>query len=220
MSVLTYVFNKRPSITYAITVCNEHKELKKLLSHLISKIRPKDEIVVLQDVTIPNPKVSEVLNDYSQDIIVKEAKLNSDFSNFKNQLISLASCEYLFQIDADEMLPDSLIAKLPGYLELKSKYDCFNVPRINTVEGITEEHLKKWNWKLNEDGYINYPDWQARIIKLKTDYPINWRNKVHEVLTGYKKMGRLKGKGYEFAIIHEKQIKKQELQNEFYDNHF
>ncbi len=28
MSVLTYVFNKRPSITYAITVCNEHKELK------------------------------------------------------------------------------------------------------------------------------------------------------------------------------------------------
>src|SRR5690606_39686178 len=78
MSVLTYVFNKRPSITYAITVCNEHKELKKLLSHLISKIRPKDEIVVLQDVTIPNPKVSEVLNDYSQDIIVKEAKLNSD----------------------------------------------------------------------------------------------------------------------------------------------
>ncbi|WP_179221426.1 glycosyltransferase [Sphingobacterium cellulitidis] len=220
MSIFSYLIGKRPSITYAITVCNERLEIKKLLDFLIPRIRQKDEIVVLQDVTKRDEGVSEILSNCGNKIIKAESNLNGDFATFKNQLITLAKCEYLFQIDADEMLPDSLVEKLPGYLALKSKYDCFNVPRINTVEGITEEHLKKWNWKLNEDGYINYPDWQARIIKLKTDYPIKWRNKVHEVLTGYKKMGRLKGKGYEFAIIHKKEINKQEQQNAYYDKIF
>lgn len=220
MGIINYIFNKLPSITYAITVCNEHAEINNLLTQLVSKIRPKDEIVILQDITVKNKQVSEVLNNFINHIKLKETKLNGDFSTFKNQLIPMATCDYLFQVDADEMLPDSLIEKLPGYLALKSKYDCFNVPRINTVEGITEEHLKKWNWKLNEDGYINYPDWQSRIFKLKTGYPIQWVNKVHEVLKGYKKLKHIKGNGYEFAIIHKKEINKQEEQNAYYDKIF
>ncbi len=220
MGFLSYIFNNRPSISYAITVCNEHKEIDQLLASLLPKLRDKDEVVVLQDITEKNEQVSEILNKYADRIKVSTSKLNADFATFKNELIPMASCDYLFQIDADELIPDSLIKKLPAYLALKSKYDCFNVPRKNTVAGITDEHIKKWNWQINKDGYINYPDWQMRIFKLDPSNPIKWKNKVHEVLVGYKKVGRLKGKGYEFAIIHNKEIKKQEQQNEFYDNNF
>lgn len=220
MSILSYLFGTRPSISYAITVCNERMEIKRLLDDLVPKIREKDEIIVLQDVTNPDDQVSEILEQYQGLIVKAESRLNGDFASFKNELITMAKCDYLFQIDADEMLPQTLIEKLPGYLEFKSKYDCLSVSRINTVEGITEDHLKKWNWEMNADGYINFPDWQPRIINLKTGYPIKWKNKVHEVLFGFKKMGRVKGKSYEMSLIHAKQIKKQEQQVDFYDSNF
>ena len=220
MSIFSYLFGKRPSITYAITVCNERLEIKKLLDFLIPRIRQKDEIVVLQDVTNRDEGVSEILSNYGNKIIKAESKLNGDFATFKNQLITLAKCEYLFQVDADELLTDELIKSLPGYLSLKSKYDAFMVSRINTVAGITNDHLQQWNWKMNEDGYINFPDWQTRIFKLNTKCSISWKNKVHEILVGYKKLGRVKGKKYELSLIHDKEIKKQESQNAFYDNNF
>lgn len=218
MSIFSYLIGKRPCISYAITVCNEEQELKRLLDFLIPRIRLKDQIVVLQDVTDEDYAVSALLDSYGDQIIRGKSKLSGDFARFKNELIALSTCSYLFQIDADEMLTDELISSLPGYLELKSKYDCFLVSRVNTVEGITEEHIEKWEWNINSDGYLNFPDWQSRILKLKTSRPIKWRNKVHEVLDGYKKMGRVKGKKYEFSIIHEKEIKKQVKQIKFYDN--
>jgi predicted RecA/RadA family phage recombinase len=39
-------------------------------------------------------------------------------------------------------------------------------------------------WNMNEEGYINFPDYQARIIK--NNKKIFWKNKVHEVLYGNK----------------------------------
>ena len=36
-------------ISYAITVCNEHKEIEKLLTFLFEHKRPEDQVVVQMD---------------------------------------------------------------------------------------------------------------------------------------------------------------------------
>jgi len=52
-----------PSISYAITACNEHVELDRLLSQLTEHIRPEDEIVVQMDITATE-EVKAVVNKY------------------------------------------------------------------------------------------------------------------------------------------------------------
>jgi len=42
-------------ISYAITVCNEHKEVEKLITLLLNSKRVEDDIVVLVDLTKTEP---------------------------------------------------------------------------------------------------------------------------------------------------------------------
>jgi hypothetical protein len=35
----------------------------------------------------------------------------------------------------------------------------FRVPRVNTVEGITQQHIQQWRWNVNENGWVNWPDY-------------------------------------------------------------
>jgi len=202
------------TITYGITVCNESKELRILLDILLPLIDKNDEIIILRDMSNPDEKVGQLLEEYQSRINVIESKLNGDFATFKNNLIENAKCKYLFQIDADEYPTEDLIKTLKGYLRKKSSTDCFYVPRINTVEGITEEYIQKMKWNVNEKGYINFPDYQPRIIK--NNKKIFWKNKVHEVFYGYKKIKEMP-KEYNLCLIHPKNIEKQKKQNEFYD---
>lgn len=208
-----------PAISFGVTVCNEQEELEKLLTQLLSVKKEKDQVIVLQDITNPHPGVTDVIARYAGEIIHLEAKLEGDFSNFKNKLIAQATGDYLFQIDADELLTDTLVEKLHRYLQKNSYYDCFCIPRLNSVKGITPAHFEQWNWTQNKDGYINFPDYQMRLFKLKGS-KIHWMNKVHEVLIGFKRLKKLPIKGYSFCLIHDKKIKKQEQQNEFYEANF
>ena len=88
------------------------------------------------------------------------------------------------------------------------------MPRVNTVEGLTQEHIDKWRWNLNEDGWVNWPDYQWRIWKNKPE--IKWKNKVHEVLDGFKTYAPLPAQE-ELALYHPKEIERQEKQNAYYD---
>ena len=90
--------------------------------------------------------------------------------------------------------------------------DMYAVPRINTVEGLTQEHINKWGWRVDENGWVNYPDPQTRIIKNKPE--IKWENKVHERIVGYS-TGAVLPPGYD--LVHPKTIIRQEKQNDFYD---
>ncbi len=208
-------FLLKPTISYGVTVCNEAKEIELLLNTLITLIDEEDEIIVLQDVTNRNEEVIEVLKRFENKIFIIESKLNGDFATFKNNLIPKATKKYLFQIDADEIPKESLIKKLKFFLAEKFYYDIFQVPRINLVEGITKEHLQKWNWKIDEKGCINFPDYQQRIFKLNGK--IKWKNKVHEVLFGSKKSKKLPCKDDSYCLIHPKKIERQERQNAYYD---
>lgn len=205
----------RPSISFGVTVNNEAKEIKTLLDQLLQKKSWRDEIIVLQDVTEKDEAVSKILDSYKKSIIRIEGRLNGDFAAFKNLLIKYASKEYLFQIDADELLSPDLIKNLKILIKDNQEYETFLVPRINTVEGIEPVHVEKWNWKLNEKGYINYPDYQQRIFK--NNGRIFWKNKVHEELYFFNLQYNLPAETEKFCLLHHKTIAKQTRQNEFYE---
>jgi hypothetical protein len=92
--------------------------------------------------------------------------------------------------------------------------DVIFVPRVNIVQDITQEHIDKWRWNVNDKGWVNWPDYQLRIYK-KTD-DIEWGNKVHETLTGYDTFSNFPAEEV-WSLYHYKQIDKQEKQNEFYE---
>lgn len=207
-------FLRPVSVTYGITVCNEHRELKILLDALLPLIDKNDEVLILRDITTPDEKVAELLEQYGPKIKVVEAKLNGDFATFKNSLINNATCKYLFQIDADEYPAAGFIKKLKPYLRKEKSVECFFVPRINIVEGITEDYIQEMKWNINSEGYVNFPDYQARIIK--NNKKIFWKNKVHEVLYGNKNFTEMPT-DYGFCLIHKKTFEKQKKQNDFYE---
>jgi hypothetical protein len=198
-----------PSISYAITACNEHVELERLLSQLTEYIRPEDEIVVQMDITATD-KVKDVVNKYK--LTNYFHPLNKDFASFKNNLKGLCAKDYIFQIDADEYLSEELLTYLPVILESNPDVEMFSVPRINTVDGLTEQHIKQWGWNVNEKGWVNYPDYQNRI--LKNISTIHWINKVHEKLVGAMVTTAIPP-GYD--LIHPKDIIRQEKQNAYYN---
>jgi hypothetical protein len=203
-------------ISYAITVCNELEEIKRLISFLHQHKRPEDEICVLLDKPKASPELLYQLSVYSSEgfIILTESEFKGHFADWKNQLMNLCSGDYIFQIDADELPNEYLIESLPDILETNSSVEAYVVPRVNTVEGLTPEHIAKWGWHVNEKGWVNWPDYQWRIYKNTPD--IKWKNKVHEVIEGYKTMAQLPA--YEdLALYHPKTIQRQEKQNNFYN---
>jgi len=199
------------SISYAITACNEHLELKRLLDQLDITIRDIDEVVIQLDTTATN-EVKSLCYEHPY-FTLYEFPLNKDFASFKNNLKSKCTKDYVFFIDADEFLSEQLLLSLSEILELNPHIDLFAVPRINTVEGLTQEHIKKWGWYVNQEGWVNYPDYQTRILKNIPE--IKWINKVHERLVGAKEIVALP-EGYN--LIHPKTINKQEKQNNYYEN--
>lgn len=213
MHILSRLFSSFITVSYAITVNNEVKELKKLLDILLPLIDKNDEVIVLQDITNETVEVTKLLEKYSN-ITKVQARLDGDFAGFKNNLFKYAKCQYLFQIDADEYPTKDLIKSLKPYLRKERRGDCFFVPRINTVEGITADYIKKMNWTINDKGYINFPDYQPRIIK--NNKKIFWKNRVHETFHGFKRIKEMP-KNYNLCLIHEKDFERQKRQNEFYE---
>lgn len=203
-------------ISYAIPVCNEWKEIKYLMDYLFKHKREQDEIVVQCDKGNTTPEVYGVLKHYSEFNMpykLIEFPLNGDFASFKNNLKNNCSGDYIFQIDADEYPEEYLMNTIEWLINNNPGVDIFWVPRINTVHGLTQEHINKWGWNVCPKGRVNFPDYQCRI--LKNVKRIKWKNKVHEVLTGHKTEAQLPAND-EFCIHHPKNIERQEKQNNYY----
>ena len=205
-------------ISYAIPVCNEYKEIEYLLGYLTKHKREQDEIIVQCDQGNTTPEVYRVLQELIEntDISYKliEFPLNNNFSAFKNNLKDNCSGDYIFQIDADEYPDEYLMNHIDWIINNNPEVDVFWVPRINKVNGLTEEHVKKWGWRIDPKGRVNFPDYQCRVLKNSSD--IKWKNKVHEVLTGHKTESHIEAND-EFCIHHIKDVERQEIQNTFYD---
>ena len=203
-------------ISYAITVCNEFVEIQKLVLFLLKHKRDKDEIVILYDYKNGDKGIEEFLRSHSvnSEFVWHKGDFNHHFADWKNHLTDLCTGDYIFQIDADEIPNKQLIYSLPEILKGNPNNEVYLVPRVNTVEGLTDEHIQKWRWNVNEKGWVNWPDNQWRIWKKKDE--IKWRNKVHEVLEGYKTYAALPPME-ELALYHPKTIDRQVKQNEYYN---
>jgi glycosyltransferase involved in cell wall biosynthesis len=200
------------TISFAITVHNEHKELDKLLQQLVKSIREEDEIVVQMDITATE-EVKAVVNSYK--LTNYFHPLNKDFATFKNNLKSLCTKDWIFFIDADETLNYYFSKNIHEFLELnKGMVDLIGVPRVNKVNGLTQSHIDKWRWFVDDNGWVNWPDYQTRICANKPE--IQWINKVHERLTGFKTSAQLPALE-EWSLTHIKDIERQENQNKFYE---
>lgn len=202
-------------ISYAITVCNELDEIKHLVPFLHKRKRPEDEICVLLDKPKASPSLLDILYWWSSNdwITLKESIFQGHFADWKNELNRMCSGDYIFQIDADELPNEELLQALPDILA-NSGADVILTPRVNIVEGITPQHLQIWGWKQNDKGWVQFPDYQWRIFKNNSD--IKWKNKLHEILEGYKTYAYLP-EFEEYSLYHYKHISRQEKQNNFYN---
>jgi hypothetical protein len=204
-------------ISYAITVCNEFVEIQRLVAFLLEYKGKKDEIVILFDQKNGTEEVANWLtkqNKYQNVQFWRGLDFDGHFANWKNKLTSYCTGDYIFQIDADEIPNEVLLSNLKGIIESNPDNEVFLVPRVNTVEGLTQEHTTKWRWNIDDEGRVNWPDYQWRIWKNQPE--IKWVNKVHERLEGFKSYALLPAL-HDLALVHPKTIERQEKQNAYYD---
>ena len=203
-------------ISYAVTVCNEFLEIQRLLQKLLTLKKPQDEIVVLWDSKNGDPMVETYLRKMNAEkslFLWHPYEFDGHFADLKNELTKHCSGDYIFQIDADEYPHETLMDNIHEILEVND-VDVILVPRVNTVDGLTQDHIQKWRWNVNEKGWVNFPDPQWRIYK--NSESIRWENKVHEKLVGYDTISNLPWME-ELSLYHPKEIERQERQNEYYD---
>ena len=202
-------------ISYSILTHNETDSLSELIQFLVKYKDEEDEIVILDDFS-DNEKTKEILDSMCSiyDITFEQRHLHKDYAGQKNYLTGMCKGQYIINIDADELPHKFLMKNIKGILEANPTIDLYWVPRVNTVDGITQEHINKWGWNVNEKGWVNWPDYQGRIWRNRQN--IRWKNPVHEVLDGYKEHTFLPAEE-QFSIYHPKDIGRQEKQNEFYN---
>ena len=205
-------------VSYAVTYKDEMNEMSNLLGKLKRSLADVDyeyEVVILQDNT-PTVPLRALLPSRDYKLVWRE--FDNDFSAHKNYLNSQCTGDYIFQIDADEYPSSVLVQFIGSILEANKGTDLIWVPRVNTVSGITTEHLMHWGWRAEvlegvELMAINWPDYQSRCYR--NDPKIRWVNKVHEHIEGADRYTRLPAETI-WALFHEKTIKKQEAQNRLY----
>ena len=208
-------------ISYGITVHNEAEELKRLLEVLHKNIDDTDEIVVCVDgdddaVRFELDIYSKKFSDSYKSMKVYQRKLDKDFAAHKNSVIENSMGDYILHIDADEYPNEILLQQLKQILEMND-VDLVWIPRVNTVDGFTQEDVQRWGWRISEQGWVNYPDYQARVFR--RDSKIRWTRPLHEHIIGCKTYSHLPPQE-ELSLYHPKTKDKQEQQNKFYMDNF
>ena len=206
------------SISFAITAYNEHEELQVLLSQLEQIAKSDDEIVIQLD-SKATPEVLSLVDQFiNKDFKFTVKKcvfdLNNHFADFKNNLKSYCTKDWVFQIDADETLSETFSRVIHEVLDANDGIDLIAVPRVNIVKGLEQNDIIQWHWQVNSQGWINWPDPQHRIFRNKPE--VKWVNKVHEVIVGWKTYAELPSEDDSYALYHIKDIDRQRKQNEFY----
>ena len=201
-------------ISYGLTVCDEHKEIENLIGFLLKRINQEDEVVVVYDQNRVTEEVLEVLESNQDSIASYPFNFQQNFLENKNFMNSKCTGDYIFQLDADEIPHEILLANIKAILE-SNPVDVLVAPRKNLVEGLTDEYVKKWRWHVNEQGWVNWPDPQKRIYK--NDSKIKWSgHQIHGMVAGYTSIAQLPMEEG-FSILHNKTIDRQANQNNRYD---
>jgi glycosyltransferase involved in cell wall biosynthesis len=204
-----------PLISFAITTHNEGEYIRDLFDQLVPHCEQTgDEIVVVDD-NSTDPFTLNLLYDYADRNIIQlySHELNHDFGAHKNFLNSKCNGKYIFQVDADEKFNDNLLTYLHDIID-NNDVDLYMIPRVNVVNGLTDEDIRRWGWRINEKGWVMFPDYQTRLYKNIPE--IKWEGKVHERIVGYKTTAPLPDEE-EWCLYHIKDVDRQRKQNDYYD---
>lgn len=202
-------------ISFAVTTKNEGDYIQKLFDQLIPFCeKTGDEIIVLDD-NSTDPYTQNLLFRYAdtEQIQLHHRTFDGNFAEHKNYLNSLCQGEYIFQVDADETLNENLLNYIHDLTGHNSEVDLFWIPRVNIVNGLTNEDIQRWGWSVNENNWVMFPDYQGRLYKNLDN--IKWQNKVHERISGHKTEAHLPAEE-EWALYHIKDILRQREQNNYY----
>jgi glycosyltransferase involved in cell wall biosynthesis len=204
-----------PLISFAITTHNEGEYIRDLLDQLVPYCEQTgDEIVVVDD-NSTDVFTQNLLYDYADKdkIELYQHELNNDFASHKNFLNSKCRGEYIFQVDADEKFHNNLLTYLHDIVDNNKNIDLFFIPRVNIVNGLTEQDIRGWGWRINEKGWVMFPDYQTRLYRNVEE--IKWEGNVHERIVGYKTTAPLPEEE-EWCLYHIKEIERQRKQNDYY----
>lgn len=137
-------------ISYTILTHNETTTLTALLEKINKYKSMWDEVIVVDDYsdTLETIKILGMAQDEMQFKVFRN-KLNGDFASQKNFAASHCTNEYIFNIDADELMPDFFMEHFKEILHLNSDVEMYRLPRINTVEGLTLKHIERWRWMIS-----------------------------------------------------------------------
>jgi len=191
-------------ITYSIQVCNESRELFSLANFILKVKDDEDNLNIVVDSLHVTDKVRMVLEYFKDRVTVYERPFDSFYKNSQFHK-EIATGDYVFSMDADEMPQEVLIKNLKKMIE-DSNPDSIAVPRINIHPGATAEFLKNSGFHANEVGWINWPDYQVRIYRNSPD--VNWSDELHTKLVAQRQIAI--NDRPEYAIWHIKSIEKQE----------
>lgn len=203
-----------PLISFAITTHNEGDYIRDLFDQLVPHCEQTgDEIIVVDD-NSTDPFTLNLLYDYADKNVIQlyPHDLNDDFGEHKNYLNSKCNGKYIFQIDADEKFNDNLLMYLHDIID-NNDIDLYLIPRVNVVNGLTDEDIRRWGWRINEKGWVMFPDFQTRLYKNIPE--IKWEGKVHERIVGYKTTAPLPDEE-QWCLYHIKDIERQRKQNDYY----
>lgn len=198
-------------ITYAIAVCNESRDLYSLLSFLLKVKDDEDNINVLVDTLHVTENVRHVLTHYGNKITVCERPFDGDFAVHRNFHLSACDGDYIFMIDPDEMPQEKLILHIKSIIVDKLHPELIAVPRINITLGATRKWYEDHDFgdKINELGWVNWPDYQGRIIK-NVPGVIKFGNRLHEKIEGCTKVLHLNSLPA-IALLHVKSVDKDDV---------
>ena len=156
-------------LTVTIITFNEEKNIKRCLSSVKGLA---DEIILVDSGS--TDKTLEIAEGFGAKIYKR--KFDSDFSAQKNYAASKANGEWLFSLDADEIVPDALAKEIKEAIK-NDKYDGYLVGRRNHILG---KEIKHSRWS---------PDKHIWLWKKAKG---SWRGRIHEEVVVKGKVGELK----------------------------
>ena len=206
------------NISYTVTAYNELEELKVLLPLLQQSKQNNDKIIIVHTYRQEKDKETDLdknIQSLCKNVADQYTRYHFDkkFADMKNFTNNLATKDYIINFDADEF---ASIETIDIWKEaINPNNDLYHLPRVNTVKNYTLDDVKQYGWNINNNGWINWPDYQPRIYK--NNSKIKWIGNVHEQLTGFENAAALPANP-RYAIIHHKDIEKQRSQNALYEN--
>jgi glycosyltransferase involved in cell wall biosynthesis len=138
-------------ISFAILCHDETQPLHEILSLLIVERPYNYEIVIVQDGN--HDPTTKLLKDYQDNcnlVSVYKRFLSNDYSAQKNFMTEKCTGDYIFNLDSDELPPEYLLENIHLIIE-QNDTECIWVPRVNAVDGLTEQ------WTMNL-GFKIFPD--------------------------------------------------------------